>query len=133
MTIKSLKNSERTRWQKKEDNHRHCKMGFASKNSKNTIRIIVSRVQHVKECKNYIWLNYRSKIVWAIFPTKRRENPYEITNVKVRIKHRNSYENTVEIRTKMQCKICIVIRSKNKQCIPILFVAKRGENSYGNS
>ena len=51
-------------------------MGIASKilvkykeNSNNTIKFIL-RVQHVKDCKNYVWLNYRSKIVWAIFLAK---------------------------------------------------------------
>ena len=66
----------------KEDNQRHCKMGIAFKilvkckeNSSDTIRFIVSRVQHVKGCKNYVWLNYTNKIVWAI--SQRKENLYK--------------------------------------------------------
>ena len=82
-------------------------MGFASKNLNITIRFIVSRVQHVKECKNYVWLNYRSKIVWAILHQQREE------------------KNMIEIR------------SKNEQCMVIYFAKKgekiQHKNTYGKA
>ena len=72
MTIKSLKNSESTS-RLKEDNHRHCKMGFASQNLNNTIRFIVSRVQLSNSCKSSYTNAKQCKMYGNLFVAKRGE------------------------------------------------------------
>ena len=107
-------------------------------NLSNTIRLIVSRVQHVKECKNYLWLLQREKkihtnakqckIYGNLFVAKFVQMQSNVKYMgiyllqkkrrKFCIKHiENLYENKknlYEIRSNYPCNIS----------------AKRGESSY---